>query len=105
MSGGRSRRLADTLTCMTSYHEILQLLAGSDDFTLDVRDHEVIVRRDSLEPSWIVYMDEAFIGRFRQEEDGRATYFKSELAGEPGHTNWVSDDITTLISRMIDLRD
>lgn len=90
---------------MTSYNEILQLLAGFDDFTLNVRGLTVVVRRDSLEPSWIVYLDEAFIGRFIQEEDGRATYFKSEVAGEPGHTNWVSDDVTTLISRMIDLRD
>jgi hypothetical protein len=96
--------VTDTLCGMTSYHDIFQLLAGIEDFELPVRGRTTLVRRDSPD-SWIVYLDEIFIGRFRQVEDGRATYFKSEIAGEPGTTNWVSDDVTTLISRMIDLRD
>jgi hypothetical protein len=37
------------------------------------------------------------------KEQWRALYFASEVASEPEVTNWVSEDVTSLISRMTDL--
>lgn len=89
---------------MNSYHDINQLLDGNDDFELPVRGLIVVVRRDAPE-SWLVYLNEKLIGSFARYTRDRATYYESQIASEPGTVNWVSDDVTTLISRMIDLRD
>lgn len=87
---------------MTGYSDLLQLLAGNDDFELTVGGRTVVVRPDSLE-SWLVYLDEDLIGSFVRREKDRATYYESSIASEPQTVNWVSDDIEVLISRMITL--
>ncbi|WP_426621974.1 hypothetical protein [Microbacterium sp. As-52] len=89
---------------MTFYNDIDENLDGVTDFELPVRGVTTVVRRNSPE-SWLVYLDEKLIGSFSRQVKGRATYYESEVASEPNHTNWVSDDVTVLVSRMIDLRD
>lgn len=85
---------------------IYELLDSNEDFDLVVSGRTVTVRRTSPE-DWIVYLhpDLSYIGRFLVEYRDRATYYVAEVAGEPGTVNWVSDDITVLISRMLTLRD
>jgi hypothetical protein len=85
---------------------IYELLDGNDDFNLRMSGHDVTVRRASPE-QWIVYINPGldYIGRFTMEQRDNATYYASEVAGEPNVTEWVSDDPLTLISRMLTLRN
>jgi hypothetical protein len=85
---------------------IYELLDGNEDFTLNVNGRDVTVRRSSPE-QWIVYVNPEldYVGRFTVEQRDNATYYASELAGEPNVTEWVSDDPVTLISRMLTLRE
>jgi hypothetical protein len=85
-----------------SSQDINQLLEGVLDFEVCVDDRSVVVRRSSSD-GWLVYLDEKLIGLFIRRRQDRATYFESEVASEPGTTDWVSDDVTVLISRMITL--
>ncbi|MFF2271597.1 hypothetical protein ACFVTX_04970 [Agromyces sp. NPDC058136] len=85
-----------------SYADIYELLGGVEDFELRVNNRTVVVRRVAPE-QWLVYLDEDLIGSFVQRNQDRATFFESEIASEPGTVNWVSDDVTGLISRMITL--
>lgn len=88
---------------MTSYSDIVELLATSDTFTLTVAGKEITVRK-SDEDSWGVFFEGERIGSFQQRTKNRATFYESEIASEPGVTNWVSDDVDVLISRMLTLR-
>lgn len=85
---------------------IYELLDGNDDFHLTVGGVEVTVRRTAPR-EWMVYQhpDLKYIGRFTREDRDRATFYVSEIASEPGSVEWVSDDVTTLISRMLTLRE
>ncbi len=86
---------------MTDIYTKLQL---NDEFQLKNGDHVVVVRKE--EPNgWGVFLDSKRIGFFRQQVNDRATYFESEIASEPGVTNWVSDELDTVIGRMLTLRD
>lgn len=87
-----------------TYQDIQQKLAGVVDFEVAVGRQSATVRKDTPS-SWLVYLDEDLIGSFAEYQEGRATYYKSEVAGEPGVTNWVGDDIVVLISRMITIAD
>lgn len=82
------------------------MLDQHDPFELTVNGAQVSVRKNSP-GQWTVYVhpDLDLIGSFTQEERDRATYFASEIPGEPGITEWVSDDPTTLISRMLTLQE
>jgi hypothetical protein len=80
--------------------DIYQLLDGLETFEVEVGGQRTVVRR-TMPDGWNVYVDENLIGSFVRKREDRATYFESEVASEPGVTDWVSDDITTLISRMI----
>ncbi|MFF7293239.1 hypothetical protein ACFY9N_11980 [Microbacterium sp. NPDC008134] len=85
-----------------TYDEIQQHLDGLEEFDLSLGNVTVQVRRDSPE-SWLVARDGRTIGSFVRHQQGRATYYESQIASEPGETNWVSDDVTTLASRMVTL--
>jgi hypothetical protein len=89
---------------MLATMDIYALLAGNEDFELPIDHRTVVVRRIAL-GAWNVYHDTNLIGSFTERQEGRATFFQSEIASEPGTTNWVSDDPTVLASRMLTLAE
>jgi len=102
----------DTLPVMTVIFDgqgrpildIYQRLGGVDTFEVTVGG-SIAVLRATAPDEWNVYVSEDLVGSFVRKMRGRATYFESEIASEPGTINWVSDDIGVLISRMITLRE
>lgn len=89
---------------MTLYFDIHELLAEAPEFAIPMRGLEVLVTK-VRDDEWDVSIAGARIGSFRARAEGRAVFFASEIAAEPGVTNWISDDIITLICRMMDLSD
>ena len=78
-----------------SFVDIYERLDGVEDFDLNVNNRTVVVRRVTSD-QWRVYLDENLIGSFVRHTKDRATFFESEIASEPGETNWVSDDVTVV---------
>lgn len=89
---------------MTEYFDIQRLLAESPEFAIPMRGLEALVTKVG-DDRWHVSIDDVSIGSFAVRSEGRALFFASEIPSEPRVTNWVSDDVTSLISRMIDLRE
>lgn len=89
---------------MTEYFDIQRLLAESPEFAIPMRGLEALITK-VRDDRWHVSIDDVRIGSFGARSEGRAFFFASEIPSEPEVTNWVSDDITTLIGRMLDLRE
>lgn len=89
---------------MKQYFDIQHFLAESQEFVIPMRGMEALVRK-VRDDRWDVSIDTEMIGSFSVRFEGRALYFASEIPSEPEVTNWVSDDVTSLINRMIDLRE
>ncbi|WP_144873871.1 hypothetical protein [Microbacterium sp. 1.5R] len=89
---------------MTEYFDIQRLLAESPEFAIPMRGLEALVTKVE-DDRWHVSIEDVGVGSFTARSEGRAVFYASEITSEPTITNWVSDDVTTLIDRMIDLRE
>lgn len=86
---------------MAPFHEVAGLLDGTAEFQLPVRGTAAVVRQNGAD-TWVVLFEGEVIGSFRRLRRDRATWYEGEIASEPGVLDWVSDEVPTLVSRMLD---
>lgn len=86
---------------MAPFHEVAGLLDGASEFQLPVRGTTAVVRQNGTD-AWVVLFEGEIIGSFRRLRHDRATWYEGEVASELGVLDWASDELPTLVSRMLD---